>query len=247
MHEQDTVDEQFENTTLKGRGRHDPCVLPRAVPMVEAMTALVLWITRCGSGRNAVDILNRNANYFNQHNILWPKKLSTKSRPICGGFTPRPVRPRSGKTPITPSTLFCQMLEKEPGFFDCRKALRAAQFKKAGGGSTRIFQKNDERRGFIAADRQGQNGVGQKSRRGHGHRRAGFERRPEQFLRAPHHRGRGARRWSCRRRRCCPRKRWRKIRPRTRTLAIEFADALAAAGDVSERRKQSRRKNPAWI
>ena len=42
MHEQDTVDEQFHNTTLKGRGRHDPCVLPRAVPMVEAMMALVL-------------------------------------------------------------------------------------------------------------------------------------------------------------------------------------------------------------
>jgi chorismate synthase len=42
MHEQDTVDAQLKNTTLKGRGRHDPCVLPRAVPMVEAMTALVL-------------------------------------------------------------------------------------------------------------------------------------------------------------------------------------------------------------
>ncbi|MGE3309293.1 MAG: chorismate synthase [Limisphaerales bacterium] len=42
MHEQDTVDVTFANTTLKGRGRHDPCVLPRAVPMVEAMTALVL-------------------------------------------------------------------------------------------------------------------------------------------------------------------------------------------------------------
>lgn len=42
MHEQDTVDAEFRNTTLKGRGRHDPCVLPRAVPMVEAMTALVL-------------------------------------------------------------------------------------------------------------------------------------------------------------------------------------------------------------
>jgi chorismate synthase len=42
MHEQDTVDEKFANTTLKGRGRHDPCVLPRAVPMIEAMTALVL-------------------------------------------------------------------------------------------------------------------------------------------------------------------------------------------------------------
>lgn len=42
MVEQDTVDIEFKNTTLKGRGRHDPCVLPRAVPMVEAMTALVL-------------------------------------------------------------------------------------------------------------------------------------------------------------------------------------------------------------
>ena len=42
MHEQNTVDTQFRNTRLKGRGRHDPCVLPRAVPMVEAMTALVL-------------------------------------------------------------------------------------------------------------------------------------------------------------------------------------------------------------
>ena len=42
MHEQDTVDIDLKNTTLKARGRHDPCVLPRAVPMVEAMTALVL-------------------------------------------------------------------------------------------------------------------------------------------------------------------------------------------------------------
>ncbi len=30
------------------QGRHDPCVLPRAVPMVEAMVALVLWIIYCG-------------------------------------------------------------------------------------------------------------------------------------------------------------------------------------------------------
>jgi chorismate synthase len=42
MHEQETVDVQLRNTTLQGRGRHDPCVLPRAVPMVESMTALVL-------------------------------------------------------------------------------------------------------------------------------------------------------------------------------------------------------------
>ena len=42
MMEQHTVTSEHENTTLKGRGRHDPCVLPRAVPMVEAMVALVL-------------------------------------------------------------------------------------------------------------------------------------------------------------------------------------------------------------
>ena len=42
MREQQTVDIHLKNTTLKGRGRHDPCVLPRAVPMVEAMAALVL-------------------------------------------------------------------------------------------------------------------------------------------------------------------------------------------------------------
>jgi chorismate synthase len=42
MHEQNTVDDKFRNTTITGRGRHDPCVLPRAVVMVEAMTALVL-------------------------------------------------------------------------------------------------------------------------------------------------------------------------------------------------------------
>ena len=40
--EQKTVTSSREQTKLAGRGRHDPCVLPRAVPMVEAMAALVL-------------------------------------------------------------------------------------------------------------------------------------------------------------------------------------------------------------
>ena len=40
--EQDTVNSAGEATTLEAQGRHDPCVLPRAVPMVEAMTLLVL-------------------------------------------------------------------------------------------------------------------------------------------------------------------------------------------------------------
>ena len=42
MRAQDTVSREHEDTTLTGRGRHDPCVLPRAVPMVEAMALLVL-------------------------------------------------------------------------------------------------------------------------------------------------------------------------------------------------------------
>jgi len=42
LREQRTVSTSGEETTITGRGRHDPCVLPRAVPMVEAMAALVL-------------------------------------------------------------------------------------------------------------------------------------------------------------------------------------------------------------
>ncbi|MEM9489821.1 MAG: chorismate synthase, partial [Myxococcota bacterium] len=39
---QDTITTAGEDAVLKPRGRHDPCVLPRAVPIVEAMMALVL-------------------------------------------------------------------------------------------------------------------------------------------------------------------------------------------------------------
>ncbi len=39
---QQTVSTSGKAATLKARGRHDPCVLPRAVPMIEAMTWLVL-------------------------------------------------------------------------------------------------------------------------------------------------------------------------------------------------------------
>lgn len=42
LQEQDTLDLEGNPTTLKARGRHDPCVLPRAVPVVEAMAAMVI-------------------------------------------------------------------------------------------------------------------------------------------------------------------------------------------------------------
>lgn len=42
MKNQESVDSDGKKTTIKGRGRHDPCVVPRAVPIVEAMAALVI-------------------------------------------------------------------------------------------------------------------------------------------------------------------------------------------------------------
>jgi len=42
MQDQKSVDSDGKETTVKGKGRHDPCVVPRAVPIVEAMAAIVL-------------------------------------------------------------------------------------------------------------------------------------------------------------------------------------------------------------
>ena len=70
------------------------------------------------------------------------EKNSMKFRATRECCSPRRRRRRSGKISITPSTLFSQVLEKEPAFYECRKALRAAQFKKAGdGGGSGFFKK----------------------------------------------------------------------------------------------------------
>ena len=42
MQDQETIDRSGNETTMQGKGRHDPCVVPRAVPIVEAMASLVL-------------------------------------------------------------------------------------------------------------------------------------------------------------------------------------------------------------
>jgi len=42
MQDQDTIDKEGNIVKMQGKGRHDPCVVPRAVPIVEAMAALVL-------------------------------------------------------------------------------------------------------------------------------------------------------------------------------------------------------------
>jgi chorismate synthase len=42
MQEQPALDTHGNIVTMQGKGRHDPCVVPRAVPIVEAMAAIVL-------------------------------------------------------------------------------------------------------------------------------------------------------------------------------------------------------------
>jgi len=42
MRDQESIDKDGVSTVVKGKGRHDPCVVPRAVPIVEAMSSLVI-------------------------------------------------------------------------------------------------------------------------------------------------------------------------------------------------------------
>ena len=42
MKDQKTIDSRGKETSISGKGRHDPCVVPRAVPIVEAMASLVI-------------------------------------------------------------------------------------------------------------------------------------------------------------------------------------------------------------
>ena len=42
MDDQESINEAGEKVTVSGKGRHDPCVVPRAVPIVDAMSALVI-------------------------------------------------------------------------------------------------------------------------------------------------------------------------------------------------------------
>jgi chorismate synthase len=42
MQTQTTIDKDGNLVEMQGKGRHDPCVVPRAIPIVEAMAALVL-------------------------------------------------------------------------------------------------------------------------------------------------------------------------------------------------------------
>lgn len=58
MRSQVTIDKKGDATVVEGKGRHDPCVVPRAVPIVEAMAALVLadhWLCNQSSKISSKD------------------------------------------------------------------------------------------------------------------------------------------------------------------------------------------------
>jgi chorismate synthase len=57
MQDQASINEAGEAVTVSGKGRHDPCVVPRAVPIVEAMAALVLADFLLLSKTNKIDAL----------------------------------------------------------------------------------------------------------------------------------------------------------------------------------------------
>jgi chorismate synthase len=56
MQDQQSVDKDGKEATVSGKGRHDPCVVPRAVPIVEAMAALVIadFVLRARTARLSV-------------------------------------------------------------------------------------------------------------------------------------------------------------------------------------------------
>jgi tetratricopeptide (TPR) repeat protein len=70
-----------------------------------------------------------------------PEKLLNQIPPDLRRLYTKAGEAAQRENPDYAITLFCQILEKEPGFFDCRRALRLEQAKKAAGASTGFFKK----------------------------------------------------------------------------------------------------------
>jgi tetratricopeptide (TPR) repeat protein len=139
-------------------------------------------------------------------------------------------------------SLFNQVLEKEPAFYECRKALRAAQFKKAGGGGTGFFKKMMSGAGSSPQVAKAKLALGKNP----GEAMA----IAEQILNGDPNNSSAhriivdaAQALELPRTAALSYETLVKNSPKDRNLAIDFAHALAAAGDVSGR-KQPRRKNP---
>jgi tetratricopeptide (TPR) repeat protein len=130
-------------------------------------------------------------------------------------------------------SLFNQVLEKEPAFYDCRKALRAAQFKKAGSGGTGFFKKMMSGAGSSPQIAKAKMALGKNPAEAMAIAEQVLNTDPNsssahriivdaaQALELPHTAVLSFETLS-------------KNSPKDRDVAIAFAQALAAAGDVSE-------------
>ena len=76
-----------------------------------------------------------------QSKTLWQKKTSTKFHATLRVLFTKGNEALSRENYDYAIALFNQVLEKEPGFFECRKALREAQFRKAGDGGSGFFKR----------------------------------------------------------------------------------------------------------
>ena len=92
---QQTVNRAGEAVVLEAGGRHDPCVLPRAVPMVEAMVCLTLadhWLRQ-----RTVDVLARPGRQLRGTSALAP--LAPDAPPRQGSST-NPATAESSAAPM---------------------------------------------------------------------------------------------------------------------------------------------------
>ena len=132
--------------------------------------------------------------------------------------------------------LFNQVLEREPGFFECRKALREAQFRKAGDGGRGFFKKMLSGAGSSPQMAKAKMALSKNP--------AEAMAIAEQILNSDPNSSaahriivEAAQAWNCRTRPCCPRNPGEKF-AQGQGLVIEFADALAASGGDAGRGEQ---------
>jgi tetratricopeptide (TPR) repeat protein len=97
-------------------------------------------ITPCGKRRSAVDFFLRKHDFFNTKSYGRKNCQRNSARRARLLFTKGSEAAQRENLDYA-IALFNQVLEKEPAFYECRKALRAAQFKKAGTGGGGFLQK----------------------------------------------------------------------------------------------------------
>src|SRR5450432_1659818 len=186
----------------------------------------------CGSGRNAVDFSGRRCQLVLHTKFMSEKNASEISREARLLFVKGSEAAQRENTDYAIS-LFNQVLEKEPAFYDCRKALREAQFRKAGSGGTGFFKKMMSGAGSSPQIAKAKLALGKNP----GEAMA----IAEQILNGEPNNSSAhriivdaAQALELPRTAALSYETLVKNSPKDRTLAIEFAQALAAAGDVSE-------------